>query len=114
MARTPTPQEKIEALRLARPIIETGEQAWICYALHDVARGSKRLAPACDALDRHIERALEQGNQDRSNDPIPTLTFWIRRHRPGLPDDSESLREYRLRWIDWMIAQLERRLNTVN
>lgn len=103
----PSAADKIEALQLVRMDIQSGRQAWICWALHNVARYNKKLELAAQELERYVTKQLEQGNPNPVNEPRPTLGFWVRDCRPDLPNDEDTLREYRLQWIDWMIACLE-------
>jgi hypothetical protein len=97
MSRKPTSAEKTEALLLARQLIRQRHTRFICVALDDVIWSSKRLEPAAKALKRYITHAL--GGEI-------TLDGWVSKNRDGLRRERNSMREYRLQWIDWMISQL--------
>lgn len=85
-----------EALRRARPLIESGENGLVCLALYRVAPGQQRAK-------NHIQKLLF---------PNGTLEGWLRDQR-GIETshecDFDRLRITRLAWIDDMIAWHEAR-----
>ena len=95
----PTKKDKIEALRLARPLIEDGREIAVCVALMTVSHANPYLIDACWDVRLRIERAIGRGY----------VSNWLYR-QAGVPDHlltEANMREYRLHWIDSMIAELE-------
>lgn len=85
-----------EALRLARPLIESKENGFVCLALNRVAPGQQRAK-------NHIRKLLS---------PNATLEGWLRDQRgieTSYERDFDLLRITRLAWIDDMIAWHEAR-----
>jgi hypothetical protein len=92
MALTP---EKREALKLARELIKTGKEYFICNALLAVARMHPNLSATCYEIRKFISNAIW---------PKATLGEWQRLH--GIPDRSDAQRRAdRIAWFDWMLDE---------
>lgn len=94
MGRKPSNAKKIEALRHAKKVLELApiwSSLGICGALPP-------SNPATPHLRQYISYALKGKSY---------LSGWLFKYMPDLPLDRESMRKYRLQWIDWMIACLE-------
>ena len=88
---------KIELLKAARELIQSGEQRVICLALYSV--GKSEGVTEYLYLRRWVEEMLGTYN---------TLDSWLFREH-GMPlNNSKKLKEPRLAWIDWMIKELEK------
>lgn len=102
-----TIEQKIEALRLARALVEEGE-SFICCILSRVAKNHPALKEAACHLKKYTEE------QVKSFDPInryttTSLESWVR-VRHSIPDATRNparAQATRLAWIDWMIACYE-------
>ncbi|ACR15026.1 hypothetical protein BcepIL02_gp33 [Burkholderia phage BcepIL02] len=91
MALTP---KKREALKLARELIESGEEGYVCLALKSVARSRPDLRASVASLRRYIMRKLR---------PYAFLGGWQRKQ--GIWRYDEQQRADRLAWIDWMLDE---------
>lgn len=87
----------LEALRKARPLIESGDQRFICFALSSVGAGQYKV---------RLTNLLGSSY---------TYREWVENHHPLVHREMERIpnafRDGRLQWIDYMIAQEERRLD---
>lgn len=97
-------EDAIEVLRLARETISSGRKTFICNALLDIRDES--LQNAADAVKGWVIRQL---------DGEVAYQLWVKRKCPHI-DISEPLnplaREGRIAWIDWMIAELQKELDS--
>lgn len=90
-----------------KAMLEDGEQDYVCYALHSVAKTdptSLELGLACRTLRRFVEQAL---------DPYPTLGIWLLRHQEDSKNDSifqawDRALKARPLWVQAMIEELKR------
>jgi hypothetical protein len=90
-----------EALKLARVLIESGSEVYVCYALDKVGSEHEELIPSAEQVTFWISEALGTHS---------TVFGWSRHNgyisHNMLPADVQ-LKEYRLAWIDNMIQALE-------
>jgi hypothetical protein len=94
---------KIRLLKEARKIISRKDQKYICYALSSAARSmdwSILKWGVYEKLTDYISKAL--GRHAYYQDWVKTNN-----KRLNLELDADSLRKYRLQWIDWMLCCLE-------
>lgn len=92
---------KVEALKLAREMFESGEQAYVCNALKIVEFQNIKLADATRELRDIIENRIY---------PYSTVTEWLSSQGVDVfagdaYDVTENFRQYRIRWIDSMIRE---------
>ena len=107
---SPSTENKIKALKLARRLIASGEISHLCTALDRIADADGRLVTAAYELKRYISKMLGGAGSSSS-----TLGEWQRQHgvRPldWIPSESRASKlQYkrdRLAWIDWMIRCLQ-------
>jgi hypothetical protein len=89
---------KVQALKHARKQIEEGYERYICLALSDYAfsGGSDTLkkVQAVDYLRDYIEAQLNGHD---------TFHWWLM-HEKGFGNHYQDFNQYRIQWIDWMIA----------
>ena len=105
---SPSTEQKIDALKLARRLIASGDISHLCTALDRIAHADDRLVTAVYELKRYINKMLDGGSSS-------TLGEWQRQHgiRPmkWIPSESRAsklqYRRDRLAWIDWMIRCLQ-------
>lgn len=95
--------QKIEILLEARARLHSRRSFSICGAIRIHARHldwkGRDVWDAAEELLTYIQEALRP--------EWYSVKGWIEVYRPYLPRDEESLRNYRLQWIDWMIFCLE-------
>jgi len=85
-----TPAQR-KILTDVRRRIQDGTDDFICHALfHVPGKNHDRFYLKC-----YISRKL--GHHC-------SLGSWIKENRPNLSRDPEMMKEYRLLWIDWMLA----------
>lgn len=97
------PASCLGALRLARDLIESEYDRFICLALCDVMCSHPGLADACDLLRDYVQERCKW-----SDYWSPDLETWLTQQllRRGVPAHIHRLA--RLAWIDRMIYQLEK------
>ena len=87
----------LEALRKVRPLIESGDQRFICFAL------------------RRIGADQYRGRIKTSLDSTCSYGAWVQKYHAAVFREMERIpcafRQGRLQWIDYMIQQEERRLD---
>lgn len=102
MKFTPT---QIKILQKARSRIALGQEKYICFAIEHAGKILKANKPA-QQLKRHIQQLIEPGSR-YSRYGCMSLETWLKRNCYISVDylDYETMREYRLRWIDHMIQE---------
>jgi hypothetical protein len=100
-------QDKIALLKEARRLIENRQELYICYAIYrstSLVENTYNRYVAADKLCSFIQDALEE---------CYYFGEWFSANRKGWKDDMDSLRQYRLQWITWMIACLQEDLEAL-
>jgi len=90
--------QKVRVLALAKQLIVSGRQRYICFALVEAAGEDFYLRYAADQMRFYIRRELGK---------YAYLHSWIENNRPEYalaPGYDPQLA--RVQWIDWMINQL--------
>jgi hypothetical protein len=98
-------EAKIEVLACAKTIIEQGRASFICFALDAVKWDlgwSYERSCAVDKLSSYISRQLGK---------CAYFDEWLEENRKSLAQDKESVKKYRLQWIDYMISCLQEDLS---
>jgi hypothetical protein len=85
---------KRQALSIARELIESGEEDYICLALREASRRNPSLNEAVKGLRKFISRQLF---------PYTFLHTWQMRNGFGWRPD--RARGDRIAWIDWMLDE---------
>ena len=86
----------LEALREIRPLIESGDQRFICFALQSIGADQYR-----GRIKTYLDGACSYGG-------------WVQKYHPLVFREMKKIgafRDGRLQWIDYMIQQEERRLD---
>lgn len=100
-----TNEQKVEALKAARRMIEEKRHSYICNALdQEVADGSAHLSIAAAELCAYMHASLGGPRGFYKFDP--TLENWQTDNGLGSRASAQT-RADRLAWIDWMILCLE-------
>lgn len=89
---------KLALLKKAKPAVRGGE--FICIAIQDVA---EPCSPHADELKAYITEAIRTDDMRTQ-----ILEEWIKKHRPSLPTTHVAMTHYRVRYLNWMIKQLEK------
>jgi hypothetical protein len=89
---------KLDLLRHARDLIESGKQMYICCALESIIRNSDEKSVVFELTANIINVQLQIALFFES---------WLNRYRRDLPREIPDRRKYRLQWIDEMIRRLE-------
>lgn len=92
---------KVKALKLAREMLESGKQGYVCNALRVIGFQNMKLyddtIELCDIISHRIY-------------PYYTVTEWVGSQGVDVfagdaYDVTENFRQYRIRWIDSMIRE---------
>ncbi len=100
--------QKIETLAIARMMIATKGEDYICDALDEIFRDIPRLGHVCLILKGYISRVLGAAAEGKD---ITTYSEWLEIYRPKFVESlkissEDQFRPGRLAWIDWMLEQL--------
>jgi hypothetical protein len=92
-------EAKIEVLQRARKKIKSGEFRGICAAIYwsYYLTEESKYRLAANNLRDYISKRL--GN-------YVYLDQWLERDQPELSRNANSMKRYRLQWIDWMLSCL--------
>lgn len=88
-------KDERRALELARELIRTDKECWICWALDDVAKRDATYREAVNRLTNYVGIAIEGA---------VWLTGWQRANGLRTRTHSEAKAD-RLAWIDWMLGK---------
>lgn len=87
----------IEALKACKPYLQNVD--YVCIAIGEAAHhGGCMMWFSCQVTVDMIEQRIA---------PYRTVTEWLGRNHGIWPDSFEESREYRLRWVNSMIAEFE-------
>lgn len=92
-------KQKIALLRQAKKNLKNEQNIYICTALQSASNSYPNIyeSAKCELTD-YILLLVGKDASGYEN--------WLRRAMPDLPRDEVSMRQYRIQWIDWMIASL--------
>lgn len=89
---------KIDILVQAKVAIKSSVHNFVCLAIMGASQKMFTGARHETELRGYIMRQIR---------PYVNLDQWLRYSRPTFKRDRNSMQEYRVQWIDWMIQQYE-------